>query len=154
MTSRRTGSATVAVASATAPTLWSFCAVVVSGLHHRGDEQLGDVFDVDAGVEFGESSAIWRANSSSSAAPLPSCAATVDPADVPSNTSDVQQRFGSGRSLVGDAAQNTRLPRDARQPAACEHKCAFRHGSECARPSTCARIGRLNLSFVPSSTGR
>ena len=65
---------------------------------------------------------------------------------------DISSR-GTTVCLVGDA-RNAGLPRDANQPATREYKCAFRQGSECARPSTCARSRRLNLSFVPPSTGR
>ena len=77
----------------------------------------------------------------------------IKPAQQAAVARDISSR-GTTACLVGDAPQNAGLPRDASQPAACEYKCAFRHGSECARPSTCARSRRLNLSFVPPSTGR
>ena len=89
MTSRRTDSATVSVCAAIAPIRCSFCTAVVSG----ASMALMNSSVMDSTETPGWSSCappaseVCRSKSSSRRTPLPSWAATVEPAEVPSSTS-------------------------------------------------------------------
>ena len=109
-----------------------------AGVRHRADEELGDVVDVDDRNRARRTArrsggrTVRRASCRCRV-----CAATVDPAEVPSSTSAASRRLRRVGRLVGDAAQDAGLPGDARQSAAREHQSTLRHGDECARVVEC-----------------
>ncbi|EUA50564.1 hypothetical protein I552_1500 [Mycobacterium xenopi 3993] len=86
ITSRRTGSATVSVAAAIAPIRRSFCRVV-PGFVMALKKSSVMVSTPTPGSSSADVGAICRAYNSSRAEPLLICAATAEPADVPTSTS-------------------------------------------------------------------
>ncbi len=138
ITWRRTASETVSVDSATAADPLQFLGLrAVFGVNIAVRKQFGDLLDSDVRVQLGRSTpSIWRSNSASRSSPLMSCAATVEPADVPTRDVRLQQHtWRVARECIGDAPQDSYLPRDARhvrrRPAPDARFVAT--GSECAR---------------------
>ena len=85
---------------------------------HRGDEQLGDVVDGDAGVDLVTTPRRSAGRTTRRGpAPLPSWAATVEPAEVPSNTSESSRRRppAGASSAIPAAPRSPRRCRPARR---------------------------------------
>ena len=145
ITSRRTDSATVSVASAIAPIRCSFCSLVAPGVDIAVTNSVGDVVDVDAGVDL-----VGRLGDLAGEQLVEGGAAAElrghrrSRRGAQQHVGGQQRRRRVGR-LVGDAAQDAGLPGDAGQSTAGEHQSTFLTGTECARRPTLGFVARTFL---------
>ena len=123
-----------------APMRWSFCRAVASGCDTASRKSRPSALDVDArdrvrGV-LGDLPFVEQPPQRHASA---ICAATADPAEVPTRMSESSNARAGGRRLVGDALEDSGLPGDSCQPAAGEDQRVSAHTVAVCQPITACR---------------